>query len=49
MIPGGQARRGATWGALDPVTRKPEKSNAYDSRKARKWSDDSASVPLLMV
>ena len=42
------ARRRTTWGALNPVTRKPENSKAYDRQKARKWSDDSASVPLLM-
>ena len=42
------ALRRGTWGALNPVTRKPENSKAYDRRKARKWSDDSASVPLLM-
>ena len=37
-----------TWGALNPVTRKPVNSKAYNRRKARKWSDDSASVPLLI-
>ena len=41
------ARARTTWGALNPATRRPENSNAYDRRKARKWSDDSASVPFL--
>ena len=40
------ARRRTTRGALNPVTRKPENARAYNRRKARKWSDDSASVPL---
>lgn len=34
------ARRGS-WGALNPVTRKPENSKAYNRKKARKWSDES--------
>lgn len=42
------AKGRTTWGALNPVTRKPENSKAYDRQKARKWSDDSASVPLLI-
>ena len=31
-----QARR-QTWGVLNPVTRKPENSKAYNRNKARKW------------
>lgn len=34
------ARRGS-WGALNPVTRKPENPKAYNRKKARKWSDES--------
>ena len=30
------ARRG-TWGAISPVTRKPENSKAYNRNKARNW------------
>lgn len=30
------ARRG-TWGAMSPVTRKPENSKAYNRNKARNW------------
>ena len=39
------ARRGS-WYGLNPVTRKPENSKAYNRRKAQKWSDDSGSVPF---
>ena len=31
-----QARR-QTWGELNPVTRKPENSKAYNRNKARNW------------
>ena len=31
-----QARR-QTWGALNPVTRKPENSKAYNRRKSQDW------------
>jgi hypothetical protein len=40
------ARRGS-WYGLNPVTRKPESSKAYNRRKAQKWSDDSGSVPFI--
>jgi hypothetical protein len=40
------ARRGS-WGALNPVTRKPENPKAYNRKKARKWSDESpTTVPF---
>ena len=42
------AKGRTTWGALNPVTRKPENPKVYNRRKARKWSDDSASAPLLI-
>ncbi len=38
------ARRGV-W-ALSPVTRRPANPKAYDRRAARKWKDDSGSVPF---
>ena len=41
------ARRGS-WYGLNPVTRKPESSKAYNRRKAQKWSDDSGSVPFVI-
>ena len=34
-----QARR-QTWGELNPVTRKPENSKAYNRNKARNWNGD---------
>ena len=34
------AKRRNTWGSLNPVTRKPASSRAYDRRKARKWIHD---------
>ena len=40
------ARRRGTW-VIDPVTRKPPNPRAYNRKKAQKWKDDSASVPLL--
>lgn len=39
------ARRGS-WNGLDPVTRRPENTKAYNRRRARKWSDDSMTVPF---
>ena len=34
-----QARR-QTWGEMNPVTRKPENSKAYNRSKARNWKRD---------
>ena len=34
-----QAQR-QTWGELNPVTRKPENSRAYNRKKARNWKRD---------
>ena len=34
-----QTRR-QTWGELNPVTRKPENSKAYNRNKARNWKRD---------
>lgn len=42
------ALKRGSWGGLNPVTRKPKKTKAYDRRKAQKWSDDSMSVPFLL-
>ena len=35
------ARRG-TWGELNPVTRKPQNSRAYNRRKARNWMRENS-------
>ena len=32
-----------TWGALNPVTRKPKNPKAYVRKKTRRWTDDGAS------
>ena len=37
-----------TWGAVNPVTRRPENPKAYNRRKARRWMDDSPSVPFCL-
>ena len=34
-----QARR-QTWGVLNPITRKPENSKAYNRNKSRNWTRD---------
>lgn len=34
------AKRRGGWGALSPVTRRPQNPRAYNRKKARKWSDD---------
>lgn len=41
------AKKRGSWHGLNPVTRKPENSNAYNRQKARKWSDDSMTVPFV--
>lgn len=34
------AKKRGSWYGLNPVTRKPEHSRAYNRRKARKWSEE---------
>ncbi len=34
------AARRNTWGKLNPVTRKPENSNAYNRKKMQNWKKD---------
>ena len=43
-----QAKR-QTWGELNPVTRKPQSSKAYNRRMAQSWKRDSGSVPFALV
>ena len=41
------ARKRGGWGGLNPVTRKPVSSRAYDRNKAKRWKyDDSSSSPF---
>jgi hypothetical protein len=35
-----------TWGTLNPVTRKPESSKAYNRRKAQSWKKDLSASAL---
>ena len=44
-----QTRR-QTWGELNPVTRKPENSKAYNRNKTRNWKrDDHEPVPGFLL
>jgi len=36
------ARSRVTWGELNPVTRKPENSKAYNRAKAQSWKKNAA-------
>lgn len=42
------AQRRATWGALNPVTRKPENSKAYNRAKAQSWKNHTTE-PFIYV
>ena len=35
-----------TWGELNPVTRKPENSKAYNRNKARNWKREISRNPI---
>lgn len=35
------AARRTTWGPINPVTRKPRNSRAYDRKKMQTWKSDS--------
>lgn len=43
------AKRRGSWGGWNPVTRKPPNPKAYQRKKARKWKDDSISVPFYIT
>lgn len=38
-----------TWGNLNPVTRKPENSKAYNRRKAQNWKKDTLSSAFAFI
>ena len=40
------ARKRGSWGALNPVTRKPKNPKAYDRRKAQSWKKESGPAPF---
>lgn len=35
------SRKRCDWGALNPVTRRPENPKAYNRKKTRRWSDEA--------
>jgi len=43
------AKNRGSWYGINPVTRKPEISKAYNRKKAQKWSDDSMTVPFVSL
>ena len=38
-----------SWYGINPVTRKPDNSKAYNRKKAQKWSNDSMTVPFVLL
>lgn len=42
------AQKRGSWGGMNPVTRKPEHSKAYNRQKAKKWKFDSDSSPSVL-
>ncbi len=40
------AKRRGSWGGISPVTRKPPNPKAYNRKKARKWKENSITVPF---
>lgn len=44
------AAKRTTWGALNPITRKPANPKAYNRQKARRWRyDDHPNVPSVFA
>lgn len=41
-----KARR--TWGPMNPVTRKPANSKAYQRQKAKQWKRDPSASPFIV-
>lgn len=41
-------KRGS-WGAVNPVTRKPANPNAYNRQKARRWKHDDHPCAFLLL
>lgn len=40
------ASRRTTWGSLNPVTRKPQNSKAYNRRKTQDWKRELSPKPV---
>lgn len=43
-----KARRGS-WGAISPVTRRPENPKAYNRKKAQRWEKDPHVEPFVLA
>jgi hypothetical protein len=43
------AARRTTWGEINPVTRKPENSRAYNRKKAQSWKKEIPAVPFSLA
>ena len=43
------ALRRATWGTLNPITRKTLNPKAYNRKKARKWMEDPYAVSFFCI
>jgi hypothetical protein len=42
------AQKRGSWGAISPVTRRPENPKAYNRKKARRWKEDSMCGPFYL-
>jgi hypothetical protein len=42
-------KKRGSWGALNPVTRKPRSPKAYDRRKAQSWKKESGPASFVSV
>lgn len=40
------SQKRSTWGSLNPVTRKPQNSKAYNRQKAKQWRFDPDASPF---
>lgn len=43
-----KAKRG-TWGELNPITRKPQNSKAYNRKRAQVWKKDSPDLCSIFI
>lgn len=43
-----KAKRG-TWGELNPITRKPQNSKAYNRKRAQAWKKDSPDLCSIFI
>ena len=43
------AKRRGSWYGVNPVTRKPENSRAYNRKKAQSWKKEIPAVPFSLA